>query len=303
MTGLRRLGIVLAAGCLAAASLGAQLVTYDFNTLTGNDVYPFANLDGQGGWTSQGYIGATPTANLQMGVTATLGFDGTQALRFQDVGAGYGADASHLRDAALPLPDFSGGESLVVLQADIYVGFWEGSLGWAHDANGDGEIRRPVDASEIGPVVRIGSNDATAGVSLYAADGTFERVPLATAGAASAQWVRVRLTIDPGAYGGSGSGTVATQNLTLGATELVPVPGLIDIPLALDSGAGDGANPALWDAVWIHFEGATYQLDNLTFGAVPGAYEIPALTLAGLAVLVVTLAAGGLLLVRRRRAA
>lgn len=303
MTGSRRLGIVLAVGCLASVSLGAQLVTYDFNALTGSDVHPFTNLDGQGGWTSQGYIGATPTASLQMGVTATLGFDGTQALRFEDIGAGYGADASHLRDAALPLPDFTGGESLIVLQADIYVGFWEGSLGWAHDANGDGEIRRPVDASEIGPVVRIGSNDATAGLSLYAADGTFERVPLATAGAAGGEWIRVRLTIDPGAYGGAGSGTVATQNLTLGATELVPVSGLINLPLALDSGASDGANPALWDAVWIHFEGATYQLDNLTFGAVPGAHEIPTLSIAGLAALVVPLAAGGLLLLRRRSAA
>lgn len=286
-------GLVL----LGASVSPAQLTTYDFNSLPGSDVHPFTNLDGQDGWTAQGYVFVTPNPAYQMGVTATMGFDGTPALRFQDGGSGVGVEASKLRSAGLPLPVFTGSEALIVLQADVYVGYWWGDLAFGHDANGDGVLRSPIDPSEIGPTLRFGSNETTAGLRLIGADGSGTQVPLSTVGTDS-QWIRLQLAIDPGA----GTGTVLAQNLTAGETALAPVPGLENVPLGLDAAAADAANPALWDGVFIHFEGSTYQLDNLAFGAVAAAYEIPTLAPAGVAALVLGLLTGGILLTRRRRA-
>jgi hypothetical protein len=297
MAGRHAFPVVVCLVLLGAGALGAQLATYDFNALVGDDVHPFADLDGQDGWTSQGYVFVTPTASFQMGVTATLGFDGTPALRFEDGGAGVGVEASHLRDASLPLPVFTGNETLVVLQADVYIGYWWGDFALAHDANGDGEIRVPVAASEVGPGVRFGANEPTAGIRVVGADGAFTQVPLATVGDYQ-DWIRLRLAIDPAA----GTGTLLAQNLTAGETELEPVPGLENVPLGLDPAAADGSNPALWDAVFIHFEGLPYQLDNLVFGAVPAPFEIPALSKAGLAMLAAALVGGALVLLRRQRA-
>ena len=44
------------------------------------------------------------------------------------------------------------------------------------------------------------------------------------------------------------------------------MPGLVDVDLALDQTATDATNPMTWDALWLHFEGATYGLDNVEVG-------------------------------------
>jgi len=48
---------------------------------------------------------------------------------------------------------------------------------------------------------------------------------------------------------------------------MTPVPGLQGVPLGLNANGSDATNPALWNAVWLHFEGATYELDNIEVGS------------------------------------
>ena len=72
--------------------------------------------------------------------------------------------------------------------------------------------------------------------------------------------------LDLAANGAGGLGSVEVQNLTLGQTAFTPVPGLQDVPLGLDPSASDARNSALWDALFLHFEGATYMLDNIEVG-------------------------------------
>ncbi len=244
---------------LMAMAMPAQAGSfgYDFNTLSGSDTYPFTNLDGQDGWTSEGY----PSNAFIMGVTSTLGFDGTPALRFQDVGSGYGVDASHLRSPTFLLPQVNPYVANMVLEGDFGVGYWGNSLRLAADVSTvDGQIRK-TDPSEIGPGLNIGSNDTVVGLRLIDATGGVTSVTLASLGIQNGDWVRLRLAID---FDGAGTGSVYYQNLSNGDPSMQPVGALQNIPMGFNLAANDASNPGLWDALFIHLEGATNQLDNIS---------------------------------------
>lgn len=92
------------------------------------------------------------------------------------------------------------------------------------------------------------------------------RVPLASAGVGEGTWVRIRVVMDLPAGFGTGLGSVDVMNLTNGATSFVPVTGLQGIPLALNPASPDATNPTRWNALFLHFEGAAYSLDNVQVG-------------------------------------
>jgi hypothetical protein len=245
----------------AYAAAPTTEVSYDFNSLTGSDTPPFTNLDGQDNWTSNGFIFDVPIPEWYVGVTETLGFDGTPALRFQRVGPGYGADASRLNDSSFSIPDYGvvGGG---FFQADFCIGYWGNFFAMAYDGNTDGKIRK-TSPDEIGPQLVVGSH-ANVQIRVISADGVTTTTSLADAnGATGGDWIRLRLVMDFTANGGHGLGSVYYQNLSAGDTMLQPLAGLQDINLGLDLNATDGSNPALWNAMWLHMEGATNQLDNI----------------------------------------
>jgi len=246
----------------------AQIVTYDFNNLNGSNPYPFTQLDGQDSWSEE-----TFGAPNRCGVTATSSHDGTPALRFQEVGPGFGCDASRINDASFGFPPYVGTETSAYFQADIHVGYWGGSFGLAYDTDFDGRIRG-YQPGERGVRFRVGTQ-ANVQLQLIAADGTFVSVPLSSVGSVSGgDWLRVGVTMDLTAANGGGLGAVEVQNITGGATTLTPVPGLQAVPLGLDQTAGNATNPIAWSAVWLHFEGATYGLDNIQIGVRPVEYQV-----------------------------
>lgn len=255
---LRNASAVAALLALAAA-IPAQF-TYDFNALSGSDLHPYVPLDLQDGWRAQTFSAANGC-----GVTATMSHDSTPCLRFQEVGPGYGCDASRINDANWFYPPFLGSERNASFQADVQVGYWGGSFGLAHDTNLDGVIRG-AQPGERGVRFNVGTQ-ANVQLKLIAADQTSVTVPLANAGSiAGGNWLRIRVIMDLGAQSGAGLGYVEARNLTAGATAFSPVPGLQGVPLGLNPAAADATNPALWDAMWLHFEGATYSLDNIEVG-------------------------------------
>ncbi len=250
---------------LTIPSIGLSQSVYDFEGLIGSDTHPFAPLDGQDGWSEE-----TFNAAASMGVTATMSHDGTKSLRFQESGPGFGTDASRINDAAWSYASFSGLEANAYFQADMQVGWWGGSFGAAHDTNGNNQIRGS-EAGERGVRFDLGGQ-SNAQLRLIAANGTATQAPLAGNGISSGNWVRVRVVMDLGANGGTGLGSVEVMNLTTGQTTFTPVAALQAVALALSPSAMDATNPALWDAMWLHFEGAAYGLDNIEFGVLePGA--------------------------------
>jgi hypothetical protein len=245
-------------------SVASAQARYDFNGLNGSDTHPFTPLDGQGGWSEETYGAAN-----RCGVTATLSHDGTKSLRFQEVGPGYGCDASRINDAAWSFPAFTGNETNAYYQVDLLVGFWGGSYGPAFDTNNNGRIRG-AEAGERGVRFTIGTQ-AGVQLRLVGANDAFVQTPLAGLGIAGGNWVRIRVVMDLAAAGGTGLGSIEVQNLTTGATGFTPVAGLSSVPLGLSPTAIDATNPARWNAMWLHFEGATYGLDNVEIGTLaPG---------------------------------
>ncbi len=245
--------------CSLVPAAAAQF-RYDFNQLNGSDTHPYTLLHGQDGWSEQTFNAAN-----RCGVTATLSHDGSRSLRFQEVGPGYGCDASRINDGAWFFPPFAGGEANASFQCDMLVGYWGGSFGLGHDTNSNGQLRRG-EAGELGVRFTVGTQ-ANVQLQLVPASGAAVRVPLSSAvPVAGNQWLRVRVVMDLAAAGGAGLGSVWVMNLTTGGTALVPVPGLQDIPLGLNQAATDATNPRRWDAMWLHFEGATYGLDNIEVG-------------------------------------
>ena len=248
--------------CLAlllASTASAQFV-YDFNQLSGSDLYPFTPLEAQDSWSEQTFNAAN-----RCGVTATLSHDGTPCLRFQEVGPGYGCDASRVNDGAWLFAPFAGVEPSAMFECDVQVGYWGGTFGLAHDTNGDGQVRGNQ-PGERGVRFLIGTQ-GNQQLRLYRADQSFAQASLASAGGVGGgDWVRVRVIMDLAANGGAGAGSLYLMNISQGATSFTAVPGLQDVDLALDQSAADATNPLLWDALWLHFEGATYSLDNVQVG-------------------------------------
>ena len=252
---------------LLLASAATAQFQYNFNALNGSDVHPFTLLDGQDNWSEQTFNAAN-----RCGVTATLSHDGTPCLQFQESGPGYGCDASRINDGGYLFPSFGGTEPNAMFQVDIRVGYWGGSFGLAHDSNGDLTIRGSQ-PNEVGVRFTVGTQ-SNVQFRLYAANNTFVQVPLSAIGSvAGGNWLRVRVVMDLAANGGTGLGSVFVQNISNNDPGFTAVPGLLDVPLALDTSTANARNPMLWDAVWLHFEGATYALDNIDIGR--GGYAIP----------------------------
>ncbi len=250
--------IALACVCLALPCSGQ--IIYHFDNLTGSNVHPYALLDGQDGWTEQTY-----KALNRCGVTSTLAFNGSKGLRFQESGPGFGTDASRLNNASWSFPPLPSVLRNVYFQADMQVGYWGGSFGLAYDRNANG-IVRGTEAGERGVRFNIGTYSGTQ-FELIAADNTKVQVPLTNLGTvAGGHWLRIRVIMDLTGANAGGLGYVEVQNLTLAATTLTPVPGLQGVPLGLNPTAADATNPLLWNALWLHFEGATYSLDNIEIG-------------------------------------
>lgn len=250
-----------ALGCAVVfpAALSAQS-GYDFNGLMGSDTHPYTLLDQQDGWSEETFRAAN-----RCGVTATLSHDMTQCLRFQEVGPGYGCDASRINDSNWSFGSFFGNENSAFFEADVQVGFWGGSFGLAYDANANGRVRGS-EAGERGVFFTIGTQ-ANVQLRLHAADGTTTTAQLGPLGIAGGNWVRVRVGMDLSAASGSGLGYVSVKNITAGDTRFTDVADLQGAPLNLTPGSMDARDPSLWNAMWLHFEGATYALDNILIGS------------------------------------
>ena len=246
-------------------TLATAQAVYDFEGLTGADMHPFAPLNGQDGWSEETFNAGNP-----MGVTETLSHDGTKSLRFQEVGPGFGSDASRINDSSWGFAPYTGNETNAYFQVDMHVGFWGGSYGVAHDANGNGQIR----GSEMGErgVRFVLGTQSNVQFRLVDAVGGSTQASLAGTGISGGDWVRVRVVMDLAANGGEGLGYVDAMVLGAGPSSFAPIAGLQGVPLMLSSTALDASNPTLWDAMWLHFEGATYGLDNVEIGLFePGA--------------------------------
>jgi hypothetical protein len=223
---------------------GENVWTEDFES------YSDSNLNGQQDWTV-----VTRNTSGQIYLEADFGFDGTRALKFPHSGAGVGNRAYKVfLDEASPFP--SANQEFFVYEADIIKLCWGAFLGPAFDSSSDGIIDDP----EQGPGFWIVGGCGDNGNKLRARLGDGSTIEADLIGNS---WFRIRFVMDLSANQGQGSGTIFFKSLTDGETSWRTDATLTNFSLKLDTTADDSSNPTKWNALWLHFEGATAGLDNI----------------------------------------
>ncbi len=219
-------------------------VSYDF------DAYSLGDLNGQSGWGSEGFNGAS---GIQI---ADGSFNSTRFSLFNDAGAGRGASAWN-QSAFSAL----NGSETVTLQFDFRAGTTQSNyvgIGWD---NGSGKVTLNSAANRHGFEIKT---DLGGGI------GTFlngSSLGTDAGGFTDGGWYTIRVTMNLGANGGAGLFSVASK--VANASSFDPVTGLQNIGLGLDALGMSASDPDLWNTLWFHNEGGFAGVDNLLITAVP----------------------------------
>ncbi len=252
LTQASKLVLALAASCFLPCR-DARALTYDFNS------YSLGDLNGQSGWGSEGFNGAS-------GIQISGGsFDSTRFALFSDAGAGRGASAWN-QGAFSAL----NGSETVTLQFDFRAGTTQSNyvgVGWD---NGSGKVTLNSAANQHGFEIKTGLGGGIAtflnGSSLGTDAGGF----------IDGGWYTIRVTMNLGANGGAGLFSVASK--VANASSFDPVTGLQNVGLGLDALGVSASDPDLWNTLWFHNEGGFAGVDNLLITAVPEPAPIALLT-------------------------
>ena len=222
--------------------------TYDFESLAVNQF-----INGQDSWFDQpgqgmAYVGldeSPANGTKVVRVLPTVAFDEPAFL-------------TRINNGGFSFQPFSGNETNAVIQFDV-IGEHLGLFALGHDVNGDGMLKA-IDG-EIGPL--FGVHDRLFRVQQANQGMTFETA--FGPGNAGHEWYRLQLHLDFTANNDIGAGKLFYKNLSDGDPEYIPVDGLQNVNLGLDSMHPD-ADPAVWDAMWLHLlnNGSKYTAaDNL----------------------------------------
>jgi hypothetical protein len=235
MLSFRRLALLLPLLGLAAAT-HAQVVpvTYNFNGYTPGD---WTNANG---WTTTSY-----NTGALFQVTSG-GPDGSNYIRFDDMGAGVGATAqiSNTFGSVTTTERFSYSFSYLTSN------YWGTAVGVSANAPSSGLL-------------------LNASVALGGAQLTLNGNVLGTGSVdfTNTSWFDFRVEVDVGANGGTGSATVFGR--TSGSSSWSAITGMTNLNLGLDATriATDSTNPLLWSTLSFHHEGAASGIDNVSISA------------------------------------
>lgn len=228
--------------CAALMTGGAQAainpVWYTFDSYT-NDVD--GHWTNANGWT-------TAESGGYFYISNDNSSDGTNYVRFSDSGAGVGATASISN--TFGTLDESTATSL--LYSYYHGNYWGTTVGLGSSASQG---------------ISLASSISDSMVRLYLG-GT--QLASQTFDFSGPMWTDFRLDVDIGANGGSGSAT-AYARATGSGVEWTPIDGMAGINLGLDASrtALDSTNPANWNTLWFHEEGADSGIDGVAVLAVP----------------------------------
>jgi hypothetical protein len=213
----------------------------DFESLSPGD------LNGQDGWTTTIYPpgGYTPV-DMQVSASA-LAPNTSRVLSNDIVGASAGVDASRPLSLGEQI-DLANPDNTYRLTFDTVKSAWGSITGFAYDADSSGTVTKN-DAVELALLVMI---DITSNLyTLTLPDGSIQTQ--SAAAVASDSWVRVQLILH------SGTVTVRADPGITGAWTTL----WTDLPMGTDTGSSTKTNPALWDQLFIHMEGAGNKADNI----------------------------------------
>ncbi len=199
--------------------------------------YTSGSVNNQHGWRAESY-------NIQ--VNPTGGVDGGTGLTFDLSGPRVGGSASLVSDTAVP--DLTNADH-ITSEFSLRTSHWGGEFAFAYDADLDGRILRS--SGEQALTVKL--DDLTGQITVTTADGSTSNAPN---GASAGDWLNFRWEIDFTANAGQGSGTLFFRNVTEGQTQWQTDSSLTDINLGLSTVATDKTNPANWNGVFLHMEGA-----------------------------------------------
>ncbi|CAA9229963.1 MAG: hypothetical protein AVDCRST_MAG42-1075 [uncultured Chthoniobacterales bacterium] len=224
--------IGLAGALLFALSPAARAQIYSAEELTRR-----ASLGGQDGWQLVGGFGGI-SVDQGSGINPSTVLQGPSS---------FSSFAARTNDSNFSFAQFTGLETSVVLQIDVYPVFTPMALfGLGHDSitDTDSVINQ---ASETGPLFGTMTSNGARLVIQEAGRGTSH---LSSITLANLSWYQIRLEMDFTANAGQGSGSLFLRNLSLGETSFTAVPDLQNISLGLTNTAAD-VRPFTYDGMFI----------------------------------------------------
>lgn len=225
----------------SSTPIDTTTVLYDFNSLLAG------NLNGKDNWVTNKI---NTTVDFQ--VTSGAGYDLTNALTFSQSGPSVGVDASRSFASLFSNTAFSNTASTYIITFDVLRSYWGVTFSIGADINNDGKITQS-DAAEKAVSFSTGSQPAE---KLSLPNGTVLSYPTALTTA----WTTVEITLSN--FNSSASGKISVRSKILGGTTWNSIAN--NVNLGIDTTTSDKKNPNLWKMIFIHFEGASGKLDNIS---------------------------------------
>ncbi|MES1224987.1 MAG: T9SS type A sorting domain-containing protein [Bacteroidota bacterium] len=225
----------------ASTVIDTTTVTYDFNNLA------TGNLNGKDNWLTTKH-----NTNGDMQVTASAGYDLTNALNFTLSGPSVGVDASRSIASIFGGNVFSNTNAKYVITFDLLRSYWGVQFGIGADVNLDGKITN-TDVAEKALIFTSGSQPAE---KLTLPNGTVLSYPTGLTNA----WTTVEMTLSD--FTTSSSGKITIRTKVLGTSTWNTLTN--NVNLGADTMAGDKRQPYLWKMLFVHFEGGSGKLDNIS---------------------------------------
>jgi hypothetical protein len=216
-------------------------VNYTFNNLA------TGNLNGKDNWVTTKHNTA-----VDMMVTSAAGYDLTNALTFSQSGPSVGVDASKNFGSMFSNTAFSSTASTYIISFDLLRSYWGVNFVIGADINNDGKITK-TDVAEKAVSFTSGSQP---GETLTLPNGTVLTYPSGLTNA----WTTVEITLSN--FNSSASGKITIRTKVLGTSTWNTLTN--NINLGIDTTTNDKKNPNLWKMFFIHFEGASGKLDNIS---------------------------------------
>ena len=222
-------------------------------------------LNGQDNWNTH-YQTAGTSGDFDVDYTADglLSPDETVAVFYPYGGAGVGRTATRKASENFGFNFKNGG--IIDLEFDIIPAWWGDYVGVGYDADGDGHVLAGMTEGDGGVYLRIAGSGNDNHPNIVLPNGN----DIVISNYRQSGWARYKMSFNFAANDGAGSLTVFVKDFDgTNWGEWMQLAEATELNMGLTPGSGDYRDNKMWDAIFMHCQGATGGFDNLLVRQMP----------------------------------